>query len=134
MNGAAAKTAFPPLTQISNGRPALKLVEPRIAWLDQFYISIGAKQMADKAPTSPLEWNGKVLGLIVSLMGAIGVIVTLAWYAATLSAEVDHIKQDAIKVTLMRDAQINELKSRLERLEAFKEEQIRSQVRQASSR
>jgi hypothetical protein len=133
MNGAATKTAFVPQTQTSNGRPALRLVEPRIAWLDQFYLSIGAKQMADKAPTSPLEWNGKVLGLIVSLMGAISVIVALAWYAATLSAEVDHMKQDAIKVTLMRDAQVAELKSRLDRLEAFKEEQIRNQARQIAT-
>lgn len=89
--------------------------------------------MADKAPTTPLEWNGKVIGLIVSLMGAISVIGGLVWYAATLSAEVDYLKQDAIKTTLMRDAQMNELKSRLERLEAFKEEQIRTQVSRNSS-
>jgi hypothetical protein len=133
MNGAAVKTAYSP-TQTSNGaRPALKLVEPRLDWLDQFYLGIGAKQMADKAPTSPLEWNGKVIGLIVSLMGAISVIVALAWYAATLSASVDHMKQDAIRVTLMRDAQVSELKSRLDKLEAFKEEQIRNQARQIAA-
>ena len=128
---AAARPAYAPATTNGNGsKPAHRPAEPKFDWLDQFLIEIGAKQMADKAPTTPLEWNGKVIGLIVSLMGAISVIVALAWYAATLSAAVDHMKQDAIKVTLLRDVQINELKSRLDKLEAFKEEQIRNQARQ----
>lgn len=131
MHGAATKTAYAPATNGSNGtRPAHRPAEPDLDWLEKFYLELGVKQMADKAPTSPLEWNGKVIGLIVSLMGAISVIVALAWYAATLSSEVNHMKQDAIKVTLMRDAQINDLKTRLDRLESFKEEQIRNQARQ----
>ena len=97
---------------------------PAYSNLDAFLISIGAKQMANEKPTSPLEWNGKVVGLTVGLLAVVSMLVATVFWAATLAAKVDSLKTDIDRVisereklTITREAQLKQMDERIRILE-----------------
>lgn len=103
MNAGVAAKAY---TANGNGRV---IPMPKLSSLDNILIWIGAKEMANTTPTSPLEWNKTVVGLIGTLLASLSMLVAVTYWAATLAAtlnsDISHVKESQLK----REARITEL-------------------------
>jgi hypothetical protein len=97
---------------------------PTFTGLEGFLLWLGAKQMPNTKATSPLEWNGKVVGLTVGLLTCIGALITVTFWAATLSADVTQLKADLTQerldrktLTEKRTVELDDMKKRIQSLE-----------------
>ncbi len=123
MNATATKTAHLSTDKTAPKRPSLTLVKSP-SLFDPALVAIGMKQATDEAPTSPLEWNGKVVGLTVSLLSCLAILAAVMFWAATLSADLKHLQEQVSqqftereRLAMQRESQMIDLNKRLQAIE-----------------
>lgn len=92
-------------------------ITPTIGWPDQLFLALGAKQMSGEKATTPLEWNGKVVGLTVGLLTVIAMLVGTVFWAATLAANVENLKAAQLRLESESDKRVLERNNQVRGLE-----------------